>query len=76
MFESLSGKKIVIVGEGSGLDLAIIQKLPKLGAKLVLAIPSQEKLDQAIELISSEIEVKIIDGLNEDAVNGFFFRSG
>ena len=76
MFESLSGKKIVIVGEGSGLDLAIIQKLPKLGAKLVLAIPSQEKLNQAGELISSEIEVKILDSLNEDAVNAFFEQVG
>ena len=76
MFESLSGKKIVILGEGSGLDLAIIRKLPKLGAKLVLAIPSQEKLNQAGELISSEIEVKILDGLNEAAVNAFFAEVG
>jgi len=76
MFELLSNKKIVVVGEGSGIDLAIIQKLPKLGVKLVLAIPSQEKLDQAKELISSEIEVKILDGLNEVAVNAFFAEVG
>lgn len=76
MFESLSDKKIVVIGEGSGLDLEIIQKLPELGTKLVLAIPSQEKFNQARELISSEIEVKIIDGLNEDAVNTFFEEVG
>lgn len=76
MFDSLSGKKIVVVGEGSGVDLEIIQKLPSLGVKLVLAIPSQEKLDQAGELISSEIEVKILDGLNEAGLNAFFAEVG
>ncbi len=76
MFASLSGKKIVIMGEGSGFDLEFAQKLPELGVKLVLAIPSEEKLNQAIELNQSEIEVKIIDGLNEDAVNAFFAEVG
>lgn len=76
MFESLSGQKIVIMGEASGLDLELIKRLPELGAKLVLAIPSSEKLNQAIELKQSEIAVKIVDGLNEEEVKTFFEEVG
>ncbi|MDJ0731352.1 MAG: SDR family oxidoreductase [Crocosphaera sp.] len=76
MFRSLSDQKIVIIGEGSGLDLELLKILLELGAKLVLAIPSQEKLNQARELTQSDIEVKIIDSLNEEKVKTFFEEVG
>ncbi len=36
MFDSLSGKKVVIIGASSGIDLGIAEKLLSLGAKVVL----------------------------------------
>ncbi|WRH66171.1 MAG: hypothetical protein RSE13_21405 [Planktothrix sp. GU0601_MAG3] len=54
MFESLSGKKVIIIGMNSGVDLAIAKKILELGAKVVLSHPSSEKLNQAIRLISGE----------------------
>ncbi|MBG0749264.1 MAG: SDR family NAD(P)-dependent oxidoreductase, partial [Planktothrix agardhii KL2] len=76
MFESLSGKKVVIIGMNSGVDLAIANKILELGAKVVLSHPSPEKLNQAIGLISVEIEAKTVNILDEDSVNTFFEEVG
>ncbi|CAD5967074.1 SDR family oxidoreductase [Planktothrix agardhii] len=76
MFESLSGKKVVIIGMNSGVDLAIANKILELGAKVVLSHPSPEKLNQAIGLISVEIEAKTVNILNQDSVNTFFEEVG
>lgn len=71
MFELLSGKKVVIIGMNSGVDLAIANKMLELGAKVVLSHPSSEKLNQAIGLIYGEIEAKTVNILNQDSVNTF-----
>jgi NAD(P)-dependent dehydrogenase (short-subunit alcohol dehydrogenase family) len=76
MFQSLSGKKVVIIGISSGVDLAITQKMVEVGAKVILSHSSQEKLDEAMALISGEIEGKTVDVLNEDSVNAFFEQIG
>jgi len=76
MFESLSGKKVVIIGLSSGTDLAIANKLLEVGAKVVLSHSSPEKLNEAIALIPGEIEGKTVDILNEDSDNTFFEKIG
>jgi len=76
MFDSLSGKKVVIIGASSGIDLAIAEKLLSLGAKVVLSHASQEKLAAAVALISGEIEAKTVNFLEEDSVNAFFAEIG
>ncbi|MGJ5632752.1 SDR family oxidoreductase [Nostoc sp. CALU 1950] len=76
MFKLLSGKKVVILGISSGVDLAITQKMVEVGAKVILTHSSQEKLNEAIALISGEIEGKTVDVLNEDSVNAFFEQIG
>ncbi|MBW4673928.1 MAG: SDR family oxidoreductase [Desmonostoc geniculatum HA4340-LM1] len=76
MFQSLSGKKVVIIGISSGIDLAIAQKLVELGAKVILTHSSPEKLNEAIALISGEIQGKTVDVFNEDSVNAFFEQIG
>ena len=75
MFQSLSGKKVVIVGAGSGIDLAIAQKTAELGASLVIS-SLQSKLDQAIELFSEQVEAIAIDNLNEDSAHALFEQIG
>ncbi len=76
MFQLLSGKKVVIIGLSSGLDLAIAKKMVEVGAKVVLSHSSQEKLNEAMALIAGEIEGKTVDLLNEDSVNTFFEQIG
>jgi NAD(P)-dependent dehydrogenase (short-subunit alcohol dehydrogenase family) len=76
MFESLSGKKVVIIGASSGIDLAIAEKMLAVGAKVVLSHVSQEKLDAAVALISGNIETKTVNVLQEDSVNTFFEEIG
>ncbi|KYC42736.1 acyl carrier protein [Scytonema hofmannii PCC 7110] len=76
MFQLLSGKKVVIIGISSGVDLAIAQKMVEVGAKVILSHSSQEKLNEAMALISGEIEGKTVNVLNEDSVNAFFEQIG
>ncbi|MEH2221571.1 SDR family oxidoreductase [Nostoc sp.] len=76
MFQSLSGKKVVIIGISSGVDLAIAQKMVEVGAKVILCHSSQEKLTEATALISGEIQGKTVDVANEDSVNAFFEQIG
>lgn len=76
MFESLSGKKVIIIGTSSGIDLAIAEKMLAVGAKVVLSHASQEKLDAAVALISGEIEAKTVNLFKEDSVNAFFEEIG
>lgn len=76
MFQLLSGKKVVIIGTSSGIDLAIAKKMVEVGAKVVLSHSSAEKLNEAMALISLGIEGKTVDLLNEDAVNAFFEQIG
>jgi len=76
MFESLSGKKVIIIGTSSGIDLAIAEKLLLLGAKVVLSHASQDKLDAAVALIPGEIKAKTVNLLKEDSVNAFFEEIG
>lgn len=76
MFESLSGKKVVIIGVSSGVDLAIAKKTAELGASVVLSHPSQDKLNEAIESLSGKIEAKIVDISDENSVKTFFEEVG
>ncbi|MEH1824944.1 SDR family oxidoreductase [Nostoc sp.] len=76
MVKSLSGKKVVIIGESSGLDLAIAKATAELGASVVISTPSQDKLNQAIEPLSGDIAAIAVDILNEDSVNTLFEKVG
>ncbi|MEB3279238.1 MAG: SDR family oxidoreductase [Lyngbya sp.] len=76
MFELLSGKKIVIIGINSGVDLALAKLTAERGASVVLSHGSQDQLNEAMESLSGEIEAKTVDIFNEDSVNTFFAEIG
>ena len=76
MFQSLSGKKVVIVGINSGLDLAVAKLAAELGASAVLSHSSQDQLNAAMESLSGDIHAKTVDLFNEDSVNTFFEEIG
>jgi NAD(P)-dependent dehydrogenase (short-subunit alcohol dehydrogenase family) len=72
----LSGKKVVIIGASSGIDLAIAKKTAELGASVVISGPSQDKLNQVKDLVSFAIEVIAVDILNEVSVDALFEKIG
>ncbi len=76
MFDSLFGKKVVIIGASSGIGLAVAKKTAELGAEVVMSSRSQDKLDRAMELVSGQVEAIATDILNEDSVNALFERVG
>ncbi|MBR8837987.1 MAG: SDR family oxidoreductase [Stigonema ocellatum SAG 48.90 = DSM 106950] len=75
MFQSLSGKKVVIIGASAGIDLAVAKKTAELGASVVISC-SGNKLNQAMESVSGQIEALAVDILNEDSVNALFEQVG
>ncbi len=76
MVDSLSGKKVVIIGASSGIGLAVAKQTAELGASVVISSRSQDKLDRAKEFIPSPVEAIAADILNEDSVNALFERVG
>ncbi|MEA5603823.1 SDR family oxidoreductase [Nostoc sp. UHCC 0252] len=76
MFQSLSGKKVIIIGASSGIDLAIATKTSQLGASVVVSGSSQEKLNQVKDLVDFAVEAIAVDILNEASVDAFFEKVG
>ncbi|RCJ25084.1 acyl carrier protein [Nostoc minutum NIES-26] len=76
MFQSLSGKKVVIIGASSGIDLAIATKIAQLGASVVISSPAQDKLNQLKNLVDFAPEAIAVDILNEASVDALFEKIG
>lgn len=76
MSQSLSGKKVIIIGASSGIDLAIATKTSQLGASVVVSGPSQDKLHQFKDLVSFDLEAIVVDILNEASVDDLFEKVG
>jgi NAD(P)-dependent dehydrogenase (short-subunit alcohol dehydrogenase family) len=76
MFDSLSGKKVVIIGASSGIGLAVAKKTAELGASVVMSSRTQDKLNRAIESVTGQVEAIAADILNEASVNELFDRVG
>jgi NAD(P)-dependent dehydrogenase (short-subunit alcohol dehydrogenase family) len=76
MFDSLSGKKVVIIGASSGIGLAVAKKTAELGASVVMSSRTQDKLNRAIESVTGQVEAIAADILNEASANELFDRVG
>jgi len=76
MVDSLSGKKVVIIGASLGIGLAVAKQTAGLGASVVISSRSQDKLDRAKEFIAGQVEAIAADILNEDSVNALFEQVG
>ncbi|MFN6563895.1 MAG: SDR family oxidoreductase [Nostoc sp. ChiSLP01] len=76
MFNSLSGKKVVIIGASSGIDLAIATKTAELGASVVISGPSQDKLNLLQDLVDFHLQASAVDILHEAEVDAFFEKIG
>ena len=59
--EPLSGKVVVVTGASSGIGLAIAQELHRLGATVVIAARSRERLDSAVSSVGERCTAVVTD---------------
>jgi NADP-dependent 3-hydroxy acid dehydrogenase YdfG len=72
----LSGKKVVVVGGGSGIGLAVAKMSQMEGSSIVILGRSSSKLNQAKTLIGEGVQTFSVDMMNEEAVVKTFSEIG
>lgn len=72
----LHNKKIIIVGGGSGIGLAVAQKAIHAGAHVVIASRSLEKLRATADRLGQHVVTEQVDASDEQSVIDFFARVG
>jgi len=72
----LTGKRAVFIGGSSGMGLAAAQLALKVGAQVVIAGRSREKLEQAKKEMGGRAEALSLDATDEAAVKAFFQQVG
>ncbi|WP_036709864.1 SDR family oxidoreductase [Paenibacillus pinihumi] len=73
---SLNGQRVIVIGGGSGIGLAAAKKAAVLGAEVVIASRSSERLEQAKTAITGNVSTAVLDFRNEAEVNAFFEETG
>lgn len=75
---SISNQKILIVGGGSGMGLALARRCVEAGAEIVIAGRGEDRLQQAREDLGNPpgLEVAVVDIAREDQVAELFARIG
>ena len=75
---SISNQKILIVGGGSGMGLALARRCVEAGAETVIAGRGEDRLRQACEALGNPVNLKVVavDIAREDQVVELFARIG
>src|SRR6185436_5872115 len=73
---TLTNQKLVIIGGSSGIGLATAIQAASLGAHIVIASRSAERLRDAKKQISGEVESFCLDVSDEEQVKEFFPKIG
>ncbi|TPL79128.1 SDR family oxidoreductase [Mesorhizobium sp. B2-3-13] len=75
---SISNQKILIVGGGSGMGLALARRCLEAGAEVIIAGRGEDRLRQAREALgnSAALETTTVDITREDQVAALFARIG
>lgn len=75
---SISNTKILVVGGGSGMGLALARRCLDAGARVVIAGRGEDRLRQAREALGNPagLDVAIVDITREDQVAALFQRLG
>jgi NAD(P)-dependent dehydrogenase (short-subunit alcohol dehydrogenase family) len=71
---NLNGRKVVIVGGGSGIGRAIAVEAARAGAAVVIAGRGRPELERTAELCACE--VRVLDASSEEQVKAFFEELG
>jgi NAD(P)-dependent dehydrogenase (short-subunit alcohol dehydrogenase family) len=72
----LSGTKIVVIGGTSGIGRAVAARCAALGAEVVVASSSQEKVDAARVELPADVVADVVDVTDERQVAAFFDQVG
>jgi NAD(P)-dependent dehydrogenase (short-subunit alcohol dehydrogenase family) len=74
----MSNQKILIVGGGSGMGLALARRCVEAGAKVIIAGRSEQKLKEAQQALGNpaSLDVAAVDIAREDQVAALFARIG
>jgi NAD(P)-dependent dehydrogenase (short-subunit alcohol dehydrogenase family) len=76
MGKRLEGKRVVVVGGSSGMGLSIAEGAREMGAEVIIASRSIEKLEQAASRIGPGTQIETVDTTSEDGVAEMFRRLG
>ncbi|MGP0576297.1 SDR family oxidoreductase [Paenibacillus peoriae] len=72
----MQNKKIVIIGGSSGIGLETAKQVISLGAEVVIASRSENKLHKAKEMLGPRAAVYVLDTSDEQQVKSFFEKVG
>jgi NAD(P)-dependent dehydrogenase (short-subunit alcohol dehydrogenase family) len=72
----IEGKKIIVIGGGSGIGFAVAKKAVEAGAEVVIASRDLTRLQAAAELMGGRVRVEQIDVSDEKSVTDFFHKVG
>ena len=72
----LRGKRIVVVGAGSGIGRSVAVAASRAGASVTLAGRKRDALEQTAALATGPAQVRLLDAANEAEVEAFFAATG
>jgi NAD(P)-dependent dehydrogenase (short-subunit alcohol dehydrogenase family) len=72
----LQNQKIVIIGGSSGIGLETAKQVISLGAEVVIASRSEDKLHKAKEMLGPRAAIYVLDTSDEQQVKSFFEKVG
>ncbi|WCM61277.1 SDR family oxidoreductase [Paenibacillus polymyxa] len=72
----MQNKKIVIIGGSSGIGLETAKQVISLGAEVVIASRSEDKLHKAKEMLGPRAAIYVLDTSDEQQVKSFFGKVG
>jgi NAD(P)-dependent dehydrogenase (short-subunit alcohol dehydrogenase family) len=72
----LEGRKVVVIGAGSGIGRSVAVAASQAGARVVLAGRTRETLENTAALLSGPRELRVVDASVEEEVAAFFQAVG
>jgi len=68
----MNGKRVIVIGAGSGIGRAIAVAASAAGASVILGGRSRGALEETAKLANGATEIRVIDATSEDEVAAFF----
>jgi len=72
----LTHRKIIVVGGSSGIGFAVASKASQVGAEVVIASRSAEKLEAAVGKLGGNVYAQVLDATDEHSTTEFFRHVG
>jgi NAD(P)-dependent dehydrogenase (short-subunit alcohol dehydrogenase family) len=72
----LEGRKVIVIGAGSGIGRSVAVAASQAGARVVLAGRTRETLEETAALLSGPVELRVVNAAVEEEVVEFFQAVG